>query len=254
MIQKNYGKVCLKMYETREEMGIEAAKDAAGCIRGLLKEKDEINCIFAAAPSQSDFLKALCEEPGIEWNRINAYHMDEYIGLPLGHEKSFNHFLSENIFDIKPFKSVHLIDGSAPIDRELEEYTKLLNDAHTDITFMGIGENGHIAFNDPAVADFHDKAVIKKVKLDNVCREQQVHDKCFACIEDVPKYAITVTVPRLVASDHIFCIVPTEKKHNALVAALTGPISEKCPASILRTIDNVKMYVDKACAGNLYTE
>lgn len=251
MIEKQYDKVDLKIFDTRAEMGRTAAEEAAVCLRMLLEEEPEINCIFAAAPSQSEFLEALCQQPDIDWSRVNAYHMDEYVGLPLGHEKSFNHFLCTSIFDKLPFKSVNLIDGSQPVEEEIAHYGQLLRSAPTHVTFMGIGENGHIAFNDPPVADFEDKEVIKKVKLDLVCRQQQVHDKCFDTLDEVPEYALTVTVPRLMSSRYIFCIVPSDKKHAATVAALTGPVSTACPASILRRTDNVRMYIDKACAGEL---
>lgn len=251
VIEKQYGKVNLKIFDTRTEMGRVAAEEAAACMRDLLEQNAEINCIFAAAPSQSEFLEALCRQPDIAWNRVNAYHMDEYVGLPLGHEKSFNYFLGEAIFNRVPFKSVHLINGSRPAAEEAARYGGLLKNAPTHIVFMGIGENGHVAFNDPPVADFHDKETVKRVMLDPVCRRQQVHDKCFAKLEDVPKYALTVTVPRLMESWHIFCMVPSAQKHAATVAALTGPISTACPASILRCTDNVTMYIDRDCAGEL---
>ena len=251
MIRKQYGKVDLKIFDTRSEMGHVAACEAAKCMRELLAREAEINCIFAAAPSQSEFLTELCLQPDVDWTRVNAYHMDEYVGLPLGHPKSFNRFLSESIFSRLPFKSVHLIDGSRPAEEEIACYGALLNAAPTHITFMGIGENGHIAFNDPPVADFEDKLPIKKVRLDPVCRRQQVHDKCFDTLADVPEYALTVTVPRLVSSEYIFCVVPSASKHAAVEAALTGPISTACPASILRCTDNVRMYIDQECAGGL---
>lgn len=250
MIERNYDKIRLQIHPTRAEMGAAAAQDAAECIRTLLKTHDEINCIFAAAPSQNEFLAALLGQD-IEWGRINAYHMDEYVGFALGHPKSFNHFLSESIFDKAPFRSVNLINGANDPDEEVKRYGALLDAAPTHITFMGIGENGHIAFNDPPVADFHDPVPIKKVRLDEVCRNQQVHDGCFASLDEVPRYALSVTVPRLAASEHIFCIVPAVSKHNATVAALNGPVSEACPASILRRTDNVCMYIDEACAGDL---
>ena len=251
MIQRQYDKVNLKIYDNRSEMGAGAAVDAAECIRKLLKENDEINVIFAAAPSQNDFLAALVADKSIEWNRINAYHMDEYVGFGLGHPNSFNHFLSNAIFDKVPFKSVHMINGGNDPDEEVKRYGALLDAAPTHITFMGIGENGHIAFNDPPVADFNDQVPIKKVQLDEKCRQQQVNDGCFPTFDDVPKYALTVTVPRLASSQYLFCIVPTVNKHDATKAALTGPISEACPASILRRTDNVHMYIDKDCAGDL---
>lgn len=251
MVHQQYDKVDLKIYDTREEMGVAAAREAVQCIQELLKTRSEINCIFAAAPSQNEFLAALASDKTVPWNRINAYHMDEYVGLGIGHPKSFNHFLSQAIFDRVPFKSVHLINGANDPDREVRRYGALLDAAPTQITFMGIGENGHITFNDPSVADFHDPMTIKKVKLDNVCRRQQVHDGCFDSLESVPQYALSVTVPRLAASEYIFCVVPTKNKHAATVAALKGPVSETCPASILRRTDHVRMYIDQDCAGDL---
>lgn len=250
MIERNYDKINLKIYDTRAEMGADGAREAAECIRMLLEKKEEINCIFAAAPSQNEFLASLLEQD-IEWNRINAYHMDEYVGFEVGHPNSFNNFLCNAIFNKVPFKSVNLINGANDADEEVKRYGTLLDAAPTHITFMGIGENGHIAFNDPPVADFNDKMPIKKVKLDDICRNQQVHDGCFPTLADVPEYALTVTVPRLASSEYIFCIVPAATKHNATKATLTGPISEACPASILRRTDNVRMYIDMACAGDL---
>lgn len=250
MIQKKYDKIDLKIYDTRVEMGAAAAEEAAACIRQLLEKHEEINCIFAAAPSQKEFLASLVEQD-IEWNRINAYHMDEYVGFRIGHPNSFNHFLCNAIFNKVPFKSVNLINGANDADAEVKRYGDMLDAAPTHVTFMGIGENGHIAFNDPPVADFHDSMPIKKVMLDDVCRNQQVHDGCFPTLDDVPEYALSVTVPRLASSEHIFCIVPAATKHNATKETLTGPVSEACPATILRRTDNVHMYIDMDCAGDL---
>lgn len=254
MIEKRYDKIQLKIFPDRLQMGASAACDAAERMRALLQEEEEINCIFAAAPSQTEFLAELCRQPNIDWKRVNAYHMDEYVGLPFGHEKSFGSFLSRAIFDKVPFKSVNLINGSLPPDEEAERYAEILCKAPTHITFMGIGENGHVAFNDPPVADFHDPRVVKTVALDPVCRMQQVHDGCFESLQQVPKYALTVTIPRLVASRYIFCIVPTAQKHRAVFETLTGPVCTDCPASILRHTDHVQMYIDSDCAGSLANE
>ena len=248
MIEKKFDNINLFIFPTREKMGKKAADDAEICINKLLKNKSEINCVFAAAPSQNDFLAELVTR-NIEWNRINAFHMDEYVGFNIGHKNSFNYFLSNAIFSKVPFKSVNLIDGSKK--DEDKRYASLLENINIDITFMGIGENGHIAFNDPWVADFKDKKSVKIVKLDETCRMQQVHDGCFATIDDVPKEALTLTIPKLFSSNHIFCIVPTEKKHEATIKTLKGEISETCPASILRLHEDAKMYIDEACAGNL---
>ncbi|WP_315601757.1 6-phosphogluconolactonase [Treponema socranskii] len=251
MKRLRFDEVELFVYDTREEMGKAAARDAAACIKELLKERSELNCIFAAAPSQNDFLAALTADASVPWEKINAYHMDDYVGLKQGDPHSFNGFLSEKLFSKVPFKSVNLIDGEADPDKEAARYGALLDGVRIHITFMGIGENGHIAFNDPGVADFKDAKTVKKVKLDPICRQQQVNDGCFPTIVDVPEYALTVTIPTLVSSEHIFCIVPTAKKHDATCAALTGPVSETCPASILRKTKHTRMYIDTACAGNL---
>ena len=192
MTERHYGEVDLRICDTREEMGALGAKEAGEVMRSMLREKDEINCIFAAAPSQNEFLAALIAEEGIEWNRINAYHMDEYVGLGLDDKPAFSRFLTDAIFSKVPFKSVNLINGkAADPEAEAERYGALLRSVDVDITFMGIGENGHIAFNDPAVADFHDSRTVKVVSLDDVCRMQQVHDKCFPAFDDVPAKALT---------------------------------------------------------------
>ncbi len=189
MKELQYGKVQLKVFDTREEMGKTAAKEAAICMKQLLLEQDEINCVFAAAPSQNEFLEALIQEEGIEWNRVNGYHMDEYMGFDIGHPNSFNGFLTDAIFSKVNFKSVHLLNGSGDGEKEAERYSHILDAIDIDITFMGIGENGHIAFNDPAVADFHDKKTVKIVELDEVCRQQLDNDVCLPTITDVPKQA-----------------------------------------------------------------
>ena len=251
MIDKLFDKAELKLFDNRKEMGEAAASDAEKVIKLLLSEKPMISCIFAAAPSQNDFLASLLTKD-IEWSRINAYHMDEYAGLGICEKGSFTEFLTDSIFSKMPFASVNLINGGASDENaEALRYSDLLNSIDVDITFMGIGENGHIAFNDPGVADFNDSKTVKLVELDDVCRMQQVHDGCFPDFESVPKRAFTVTIPKLVSAKHIFCIVPTEKKLEALKAAMLGPIDESCPASILRTRNNSIIYADMACAGNL---
>ena len=173
------------------------------------------------------------------------------MGFPVGDPRSFSGFLINTIFDRLPFKSIHLINGEQNPDREAKRYGSLLDSFPLHITFMGIGENGHIAFNDPHAADFQDPVSVKVVTLDSVCRMQQVHDGCFESLEQVPEYAITVTCPKLISAEYIFCIVPSSKKHEAVMNCLTGPIQENCPASILRRKQNTGMYIDKACAGEM---
>ncbi|MBQ3571846.1 MAG: glucosamine-6-phosphate deaminase [Clostridia bacterium] len=238
-------KLAVEIYENRVLMGEAAARDIKEKIAELLKSKREINMIFAAAPSQNDVLKALAEDKEIEWNRVNAYHMDEYIGLDKNAPQCFGNFLKDHIFGLAPFKSVNYIDVTAiDPEAEAERYGKILNQNPTDIVVMGIGENGHIAFNDPPVADFNDKRTVKPVKLDEKCRQQQVNDGCFESIEKVPTHAITLTVPTLVRAPYLFCIVPAPTKANAVYETLNGSIDEHCPASILRKHDCAKLYLD----------
>ena len=239
-------KLFVKIFDTRDEMGKAAANDIAECIKELLSKKEEINMIFAAAPSQNDMLYHLCERNDIEWERINAFHMDEYLGLKSDAPQCFSNFLKRYIFDLKPFKSVNLINAAAtdPAE-ECQRYTELLKKYPVDIVCMGIGENGHIAFNDPHVADFNDSQTVKVVELDEVCRMQQVNDGCFLSIDEVPKYALTLTIPTLVSANYNFCVVPAPTKANAVKNTVEGEINEKCPATILRNKDNAIMYCDK---------
>lgn len=235
----------VNIYETREEMGKAAGADIKACILDLLTKKETINMIFAAAPSQNEVLASLAEDREIPWDRVNAFHMDEYIGLSADAPQGFGNFLKNAIFGRAPFKSVNYIDISAPdAEKECERYAALLREYPTDIVVMGIGENGHIAFNDPPVADFKDPKMVKPVPLDEVCRNQQVNDGCFAAIDDVPKTAITLTVPTLFAGDHLFCIVPAKTKANAVRDTLCGEIGEACPATILRRHASAVLYLD----------
>ena len=238
-------KLQVEIYENRTLMGEAAAKAIKSKIAELLSTKPQINMIFAAAPSQNDVLKALVEDSSIEWNRVNAYHMDEYIGLDKDAPQGFGNFLKAHIFGLVPFKSVNYIDITATNpEAEAERYGKLLDENPTDIVVMGIGENGHIAFNDPPVADFQDAKTVKPVKLDEICRQQQVNDGCFASIDKVPTHAITLTVPTLVRAPYLFCIVPAPTKAKAVYETLNGSIDEHCPASILRLQENAVLYLD----------
>lgn len=245
------GKLPVRIYDTRRSMGEAAAADVAACIRELLAVKQEIYMIFAAAPSQNEFLAALAVAPGIEWGRIHALHMDEYVGLPADAPQGFGNFLRAAIFGQVPFASVDYIGTESDPDETCRRYAALLQGIQVDIVCMGIGENGHIAFNDPPVADFNDPLTIKKVALDETCRLQQVHDGCFARIEEVPRYAVTLTVPTMFRARYIFCIVPAPTKANAVRATVCGPISEQCPASILRTHEHAILYTDSDSAALL---
>ena len=244
-------KLTVKLSDTRAEMGALAAAEIYATIRTLLAEREEINMIFAAAPSQNEVLASLLTYPDIPWERINAFHMDEYIGLPKTAPQRFGNFLADHIFNHAPFRSVNYIDSSAEAEDECRRYTDLLKKYPTDIVVMGIGENGHIAFNDPGVADFNDPATIKLAKLDDVCRMQQVHDGCFSSIDEVPTHAFTLTCPTLVRATFKFCIVPATTKAAAVRRTLTGEVSDECPATLLRTVEGAVMYLDNDSASLL---
>ena len=245
-------KLQVNIYDSRSAMGAAAAEDISAKIKELLAEKDEISMIFAAAPSQNEVLASLVADKSIEWNRINAYHMDEYIGLDSSAPQCFGNFLDAHIFGLVPFKSVNYIksDATDP-DEESARYSSLLAATKIDIVVMGIGENGHIAFNDPPVADFKDRACIKAVALDNVCRMQQVHDGCFPTIDDVPTHALTLTVPTLMSAKHLICTVPAATKADAVQAMLCGPYGEVCPATALRTHASAVMFLDPDSASKV---
>lgn len=233
------------IYENRTDMGEAAAKDIISTIHLLLSQKETINVMFAAAPSQNDVLAALVADDTVDWSRINAFHMDEYIGLSKDAPQGFGNFLNDHIFKHKNFKSVNYIrpDATDP-EAEASRYEALLKENPIDLCMMGVGENGHLAFNDPPVADFNDPRLVKPVKLDLVCRQQQVNDGCFAKLEDVPEYAISVTIPGLMSAPALFCIVPVKTKANAISALINGEIAESCPSSILRRQHSCRLYMD----------
>lgn len=233
-------------YQTRQELGAGAALMAEKEIVAMLQNKPALNIIFAAAPSQNEFLSELIKCTGIKWSRIHAFHMDEYIGLPRDAPQKFSQYLKDHIFDQVKFKTVHLIDGANPSpEDECILYDNLLQSFPPDIVFMGIGENGHIAFNDPPVADFNDPKIVKIVELDPVCRQQQVNDGCFASMDQVPLRAITLTIPTLLQAEKIFCIVPGKTKATAVYNTLNLSITTDCPATILRTHKAARLFVDR---------
>ncbi|OUS76738.1 glucosamine-6-phosphate deaminase [Paenibacillus sp. MY03] len=234
----------VSVFKDRGALGAAAGMDVAAKIKELLSRKAGIRMIFAAAPSQNELLEQLARDKEIDWSRITAFHMDEYIGLPNDAPQKFSRFLCERLFDkVKP-GAVHLIDSSNTIDGECSRYGGLLQEAPIDIVCLGIGENGHIAFNDPPVADFNDPFAIKAVELDDACRQQQVNDGCFPTFEAVPTHALTLTIPALLSGAHLFCSVPGPTKRNAVNRTLNGPVSTECPSTSLRNHPDCTLYVD----------
>ena len=240
------------VYPTRDEMGKSAAKDAAAQIQELLNTKAFVNIIFAAAPSQNEMLLHLSVADGIDWSRVNAFHMDEYVGLNENAPQRFGYFLDQAIFGKLPFHEVHYINGNAfNPEEECSRYAALLEANPVDLVCMGIGENTHIAFNDPHVADFNDPSMVKLVALDEVSRMQQVHDGCFASIEEVPRMAITLTVPALMRAASIFCVVPGINKAMAVGHTINADISALYPSTALRLHENARLYLDENSASML---
>jgi glucosamine-6-phosphate deaminase len=243
-------KLTFEIYETRDEMGKASADFVASKIKEYMEEKDIINMMFAAAPSQDDLLKNLVSRNDLDWSRVNAFHLDEYIGLPEEAPQRFSNYLNNHIFDQVDLNNIYYLDDKKfnnPGDK-VENYQELLAKNRMDIACIGIGENGHIAFNDPPVADFEDPVSIKIVELEERCRQQQVNDGCFNNIAEVPTQAITVTIPTIMNSRTIICVVPGPTKKEAIKGTLKGLISTECPASILREHDDVTLFLDEDAA------
>jgi glucosamine-6-phosphate deaminase len=228
-------------------MGIAAANAAADFLRRSLSEQEIVRTIFAAAPSQNEMLATLLEAEGIDWSRVEAFHMDEYLGLDADAPQRFGLWLKERLFDRLPFRAVHLIDTD--IVEPVAQYETLLRSAPIDLVCLGIGENGHLAFNDPPVADFDDPVWVKVVDLEEACRQQQVNDGCFATLADVPLRAITLTIPALLSGRRLVCTVPGPRKRQAVYQTLHDPISTMCPATILRTHAGCTLMLDRESAG-----
>ncbi len=237
-------KLRVRVYADRAAMGRAAGNDAANKLRELLARQQRVRMIFAAAPSQNETLATLADAGGIDWSRVTAFHMDEYIGLAEDAPQRFGRYLRDHIFGLVKPGEVHFINSTADRVAECTRHTALLKQGPIDIVCLGIGENGHIAFNDPPVADFNDPALIKVVELDDACRQQQVNDGCFPNFAAVPTHAITLTIPALMSGRHLYCSVPGLTKRAAVTRTLNGPISTECPSTILRTHADCTLYVD----------
>ncbi|WP_282937352.1 glucosamine-6-phosphate deaminase [Paenibacillus sp. RC67] len=241
---KTVDRLQVNIYENRTQLGTAAASHVANKMKELLDSKEHIRMVFAAAPSQNEFLQALKGTEGIDWSRVTVFHMDEYIGLAPEATQRFGTFLCERLFDAVNPGEVHLINSAGDIDEECRRYADLLGKAPIDIVCLGIGENGHIAFNDPPVADFNDPSLVKSVELDLPCRQQQVNDGCFGSLQDVPTHALTLTIPALVSGAHLYCMVPGKTKTAAIHRTLNGSISTECPSTILRQHSDCTLYLD----------
>jgi glucosamine-6-phosphate deaminase len=236
--------------KSRPAMGKKAAEDIAYELSRRLQDQQGVRMIFAAAPSQSEMLSALMLMPVVDWSRVTAFHMDEYLGLAIDAPQRFGLWLRRAIFDRLPFAAVHLLEPGTDPEATAAEYADRLAASPIDIVCCGIGSNGHLAFNDPP-ADLNDPSDVKVVTLDTACRQQQVDDRCFDRFSDVPTHALTLTIPRLLAADRIFCCVPGTLKKTAVRRTLQDPISGLVPATALRAHSNWSLYLDEDSAADL---
>ncbi len=239
----------------RTAMGRAAAARAHAQVKACVTAGGGARVILSSAPSQDDFYTALADlaaaEPAV-WARVVAFHMDDYVGLPLNHAQSFSRYLQDHFFHRIAVAEFHPIRGDASDpESEAVRYAGLLTAAPIDLIGMGIGENGHVAFNDPPVADFNDPVAVKIVEMDPVCRQQQVNDGCFPAIAGVPRFALSITLPVFARARMLSCHVPTARKSSAVLSTLTGPIGPSCPATLLRQHPNARLHLDPAAAALL---
>lgn len=237
--------------EDTNTMGLAAAKHAAKIIREAISKQGSASIIVATGASQFTVLANLIQQPEIDWPAVTAFHLDEYIGLPISHPASFRKYLKERLVDQVPLKTFHYIDGERqPPEAECERLSALIEAVQVDVALVGIGENGHLAFNDPP-ADFDTDRPYIVVELDDACRRQQLGEGWFATLDDVPRQAISMSVKRILASKQIICSVPDDRKSAAVVATVEGPVTPMVPASILQRHDQATLYLDTTAASRL---
>lgn len=244
-------KIKVEVFENGQELGKAAAKSVAGSLQKSIAEKGKANLILATGASQFQFLEHL-QKLEIDWEKITVFHLDEYKGMAITHPASFRKYLKERILDNVNPKKVYYLGGDAEdIEAEVARYEELLRNHPIDVACIGIGENGHIAFNDPPVADFNDPKLVKVVELDEACRKQQLGEGWFPTFDDVPTHALSLTIPAIMNCSHISCVVPDERKADAVFNTINAEISTACPATILRTHPNTILYLDSSSASKL---
>ena len=248
-------KIEIRVYMAKSEMGRAAANEAAAILRDIIAMRGHARIIVGTGNSQEDMISALVRTPGLDWSCIEVFHMDEYVGLPETHPASFRRWLRTRLVEVVHPGEAHFLNGdAADWAEECRRYGNLLRAAPIDLCFLGFGENGHIAFNDPHVADFNDPQTLKRVDLDERCRLQQVGEGHFASLAAVPREAVTLTCPALLGAEYLICCVPEMRKAEAVRNALEGPISPVCPASLVRTHPRASVFLDVDSASLLSTK
>jgi glucosamine-6-phosphate deaminase len=242
----------VKVFADRPTLAQYAANEVHSYLRQTIASQGSAAAILATGNSQIEFLKKLVAMPGIDWKKITLFHMDEYLGMTADHKASFRRYLRERVESLVQPGAFHYINGDAPLPLdEIERYDHLLKAQPIDLCCMGVGENGHLAFNDPPVANFRDKHLLKLVQLDDACKMQQVREGHFPNIKAVNPYAYTLTIPALFSARKVICIAPETRKAAAIKAALHGEVSTNCPASALRTQGQAVLLLDKDSASLL---
>ena len=246
-----YSDVKIEIAKRPAVPGEMAAHLGGGRLKEIIEQGGEANIIVATGASQFEFFRHLVLDQTIDWSSVNVFHLDEYLGLTADHPASFRKYLRERFLDkVEPVKSFHPIQGDAPVARELDRLNQLMTTYPIDLAFIGIGENGHLAFNDPP-ADFDTDLPFLKVSLDHACRQQQFGEGWFDRLEDVPKFAITMSIPQIMASKTLILTVPDLRKARAVANAVDGPLTNLCPASILRQHDDCHLFLDQESASLL---
>jgi 6-phosphogluconolactonase/Glucosamine-6-phosphate isomerase/deaminase len=239
------------IFSTPRELGVAAAAKSAEIITQAIASRGRARVLLATGNSQIELAHHLAALP-LAWDKVEAFHLDEYVGIAADHPASFRRWIKTRFAGPVRFRSIDYLQGDAPnADQEAERYARLLNAAPIDLAFVGIGENGHIAFNDPHVADFDDPLTVKRVELDAACRAQQVNEKHFPDISSVPRFALTVTCSALRRVAHWVCCVPDSRKADAVRRALEGPLTPACPGSLVRTHPSAFVYLDRNSAAKL---
>jgi glucosamine-6-phosphate deaminase len=251
LAERTYDRLLTRVYSSPEALGAAAADDFAAAVQIMLASRDVVAAIFASANSQLPFLAALRARGDVEWARVHVLHMDEYLGMPADHPASFRRFLDEQLIRWVNPLGFHQLGGDASDPTgEIQRYSALLEELDPSICVLGIGENGHLAFNDPP-ADFTTGDLVHRVELDEGCRRQQWHEGHFPSLNAVPQEALSLTIRALLKPSLILGIVPEGRKAAAVKAALEGPVSPACPASILRTAPSARLYLDTESAALL---
>lgn len=244
-------KLIVRIYSTETDLGDAAAGFVVDRLGSALTERGSANLILASGTSQFSFLKTL-KQKDLDWSKVTVFHLDEYKGISDQHPASIRKYLKERILNIVCPKEVYLIPGdSVNLDEEIGKYEELLKTHPVDVACIGIGENGHIAFNDPPVADFNDPCLVKVVKLDEADRMQQSGEGWFPSLKDVPEEAVTLTIPAILNAGTISCVVPHKRKSRAIHNTLHGPVSTSCPASILRNHPDTVLFLDRESASEV---